>query len=295
MNRIINDIRKKGIFLSKKKGQCLLTNPDIMDAIVDAAQVSEKDLIIDIGTGPGYTLTHIVPLCGYYVGVEIDRKCYEMAQKKAEMYDNCTLILGDILENKHTLNPEVIQQAVSLCKEYSLETVKVVANLPYNVATPVIMNLLIQNDITIDLMVVMVQKEIAHKLIAGPGKESYGAVGVVSRICSSSEIVFHVKKDDFFPRPKVSSTVLRIHPLKPEERQIPGEDIKEFSRFVKSIFNFPNKKILNSILNSHETDLDKNIISQRLEEGGVDPQRFISEYSPEELYSIYNVLIKQRN
>ena len=234
---IVKDMKERGIFLSKRRGQCLLTDNNIMEKILRTANLGPDDLVLDIGCGPGYTIERLAGACKFYVGVEIDRKCFEMALEKTAALENCLLIHADMLAGKHALNSDVLASVADAVAAREPEKVKVVANLPYNVATPVTLNLLQQNDLNIDLMVIMVQREMAHKMTALPGGPSYGSVAVMVEALSAARMVFDVSRNSFFPRPKVDSAVVDVVPAGTGRRRMPDADMPEFERFVKNVFN----------------------------------------------------------
>ena len=293
MTDIVKDMKKRGIFLSKRRGQCLLRDESVWNTIFESASIKKSDIVLDIGSGPGYSIARIAPLCGYYIGVEIDRKCVQAAREKAETFSNCSVIHADILENKHTLNPDVICKIQEKIRNTGLNTVKMVSNLPYNAATPIIMNFLIQKEICLKVMVVMVQKEMAHKLTARPGSPSYSHVSVVCRLFSQAEILCYVARRAFFPSPNVDSALIRLIPRVSSGTDVPEEDTAPFIRFSKSIFNFSRKNIINAILHSHISDLSKQELRSRFENTGVSPEESMRSLSLQQLFEVYAGVIKR--
>lgn len=290
--KIIKEVRSRGISLSKHKGQCLLVNNKVMDRIVKAAVLDKDDLVIDIGTGPGHLVERIAPYCGYYVGVEIDKKCYDLALKKTARLKNIFLINSDILKKKDALNPEVVEKIRGAIELVKPARVKVVSNLPYHIATPVIIRLLLQNEIPIDLMLVMVQREAAYKIGSHYGQKNYSHVSVIAGIACRSRIAFLVKKDSFFPRPMVESAVMEITPFGKDNRLVPDKDLRGFELFAKRVFNFRKKNIINSIMHSHVSTLDRSSIGELLLEIGIQPDRHILQCPVEDFIKLYHMLIK---
>jgi 16S rRNA (adenine1518-N6/adenine1519-N6)-dimethyltransferase len=293
VKHVAREMKKRGIYLSRRRGQCLLTDESVWQRIIKAAEISPNDVIIDIGTGPGYGLERIAPLCGRYIGVEIDRKCCEAAREKAEPFTNCTVMQADILQDKHTLNPDVTAEIKKHAADKTGGCVKIVSNLPYSVATPVIMNFCIQGEIPLDMMIVMVQKEVAHKLAARPGSASYSSVSAVCRMFCDPDILFQVSPGAFFPRPKVDSAVMRLLPRKVSDILMPEEDIGPFISFVRSVFNYSRKVILNAVINSHAVDIPKKELRELFVKRDIDPGRSLASFAPQELYDVYSAVMQK--
>ncbi len=281
------ELKSLGIQFSKKQGQCLLVESNVIDRICDAAELSGEELVIDIGTGPGHLVKFVAPRCGWYVGVELDRNLFSIAERNTADIDNCTLINGDILKGKRSLNPEVLDRICELYEEKSLASVKVVANLPYHISVPVIIQFMVQQRIRIDLLVVMVQREIAGKLRARPGTAHFKSIAVHSHLLARNESVMLVGKDSFFPVPAVESAVIRLIPFADDDLLIDRDDVPDFIEFTKKVFNFPKKNVVNSIKHSHVTELKKPEIEQVLQKAGLDPFQGIAQLTVQNFTDMY--------
>jgi 16S rRNA (adenine1518-N6/adenine1519-N6)-dimethyltransferase len=287
----VRDVRASGLYLSKQRGQCLLRSTEVMDRILAAAELSPADLVIDIGMGPGTTAAMVAARCGHYLGVEIDTECYVQARAKTAGLGNCTLINADILSGKNSLNPKVLEVITARTAAWP-GPVKLVANLPYNVATPVIMRFLLQNSIHLERIVVMIQREMARKLIARPGGDAFGAVAVLTAAAGEAAILFDVSRQAFFPVPKVESAVVLIRPFAPGARRVADGDLAGFEGFVKEIFKYRRKKAVNSIMNARVSPLAKDAVAAAMEGAGVRAGIGINDCSVDDLAALYRVLVR---
>lgn len=290
MTDIIRDIKARGLHLSKLKGQCLLIDDSVMDRILDAADVKKGDLVIDIGTGPGHTVKKIMDRASAYIGIEKDAACYAMALDRTAGIAHCALVNADILANKHTINPEALDRIEEMIAAEKPERVKIVANLPYSVATPVIVQFLLQDRIKLDLITVMVQKEVGCRLTARDGSGAYGAVSVIVAAAGNARMVFDVGSGAFFPSPKVQSSVVVITPFEPGRRAVAEARIRAFEQFIGKVFNFRKKTIANAIQDSHVTAMNKAFIMRLFRENGMDPDKVMIRHTPEEMIAVFDII-----
>lgn len=244
--KVIKEIIEQYQFrFSKSLGQNFLIDGNVVRKIVDLAEINQEDNIIEIGPGIG-TLTQI--LCERakkVVAVEIDRKLIPILHDNLKEYDNFKIFHGDILK----INIEKL-----IKEEFNGKSVKVVANLPYYVTTPIVISLLEQKH-NIHSITIMIQKEVAQRMNASPGTKDYGALTVAVKYYSSPKIGFTVAHQCFMPQPKVDSAVLRLDILDSPTVDIKNEKI--FFDLVRAAFSQRRKTLINSLVNSGSFNLNK--------------------------------------
>ncbi len=264
-------LQRFDIRMSKRLGQNFLIDSAIVQGIVDAANVTAEDRVLEIGPGIG-TLTQALAETGAAVTcVELDKRLPEVLSHTLEAYDNVNIIQGDILK-------------VNIPEIMGNQPFKVVANLPYYITTPIIMALLEQH-LPITDIVVMVQKEVAERMAAQPGGKTYGALSVAVQYYTIPEIALYVPPRSFMPPPEVESVVVDC-----KVRPKPAVDLldeKLFFRVVKAAFG-QRRKTLNNALKS--VGVDKNIISDVLAKAGIDATRRGETLSLDEFAAISNIL-----
>ena len=264
-------LQRFGIHMSKRLGQNFLIDANIVQGIVDAANVQENDRVLEIGPGIG-TLTQALAETGAEVTcVELDKRLPEVLAHTLDAYDNVRVIQGDILK-------------VNIPEMMGDKPFKVVANLPYYITTPIIMALL-EKQLPITDIVVMVQKEVAERMAAQPGGKTYGALSVAVQYYTVPEIALYVPPRSFMPPPEVDSVVVNC-----KVRQIPAVELideKMFFRVVKAAFG-QRRKTLNNALKS--MGVDKNIIADVLDKAGIEATRRGETLTMEEFGAIANIL-----
>lgn len=255
-------INKYGIRLTKSLGQNFLVDDNIIDKIVNSADISEKDIVIEVGPGIGNMTRRLAAKAGRLIAVEIDRHLIPALEEVLKDYPNSSLINKDILK---TSLEEVIKEEKE--KAPGMECVKIVANLPYYITTPIIMKFLEENP-GIDAMVFMIQKEVAERIVAAPGGKDYGALSVAVQYYSKPERLFDVSPHCFVPKPEVDSTVIRMKVLKEPAVKLLDKDV--FFKTVKASFGQRRKTLLNALANSNKFPCGKEEIRQILIDIGID-------------------------
>lgn len=284
--KTIRDIMDRhGFTFSKKFGQNFLIDKNIIDGICDGADIGEEDGIIEIGPGIGVLTYEMAKRAGKVVSVEIDKTLIPVIEENMEEFDNFKLINEDVME---------IDLGKLIEEEFKGMNVKVVANLPYYITTPIIMKLLEEN-LKIDRIVVMVQKEVAERLSSVPGKKSYGAITLAVNYYSEAETILKVPRSVFMPSPNVDSAVVefKIYDEKPVEAENPDLMFK----IIKAAFGQRRKTILNAI-NSADLGIDKETIKNIFEENGIDSRRRGETFSIKEfaeLSDLFGKEIESRN
>lgn len=252
-------MKKYNIVANKNYGQNFLIDENVIDKIIESADISKKDLIIEIGPGLGSLTSKLLENAGKVICIEIDKKMLDILHDRFFLYDNFELINDDIL--KVNLK-EIIEKNHS-----SFKNVKIVANLPYYITTPIIMKLL-DDRLDIYSITVMVQKEIAERLTDIPGGKNCGAITYAINYFTDPKLIFNVSKTSFVPSPKVDSSVINLRIL--ESPRVFPKDEKLFFKIIKLAFLQKRKTLVNA-LNTGEFG-DKNNLENMLENLNIDKQ-----------------------
>ena len=275
----IKDIRERyGFRLTKSLGQNFLTDKNIIDNIIEASNIGENDLVIEIGPGIGVITKEAAAKAGSVIAVEIDKNLIPILQETLADETNVKIINRDILKTDLTA---VIEEEKKNFPQ--MESVRIIGNLPYYITTPIIMKLL-EDGVPTDSITVMMQKEVADRIKAAPGNKERGALSVAVQYYCQVVKVTDVPKEVFVPAPKVDSTVLRLDIRK--EKPVELKDDKLFFKAVKSGFAQRRKTLLNSLASG--TGLGKDKIGQILEEAGIDPGRRAETLDIDEFAKIAN-------
>lgn len=255
----IQIIQKYEFAFQKKFGQNFLIDTHVLDKIILAAGVTKDDCVLEIGPGIGTMTQYLAEAAGHVVAVEIDSNLIPILKETLADYDNVTVIHADIL--KTDIN-ELTQ------KFNGGRPIKVVANLPYYITTPIIMGLF-EGQVPIDNITVMVQKEVADRMQVGPGSKDYGALSLAVQYYAEPYIVANVPPNCFMPRPNVGSAVIRLtrHKTPPVIAQDPGL----MFRLIRASFNQRRKTLQNGLNNSPEVPYTKEQIILAIESLGLSP------------------------
>lgn len=255
----IEAIKKYNFAFQKKFGQNFLIDTHVLERIVTAAGVTKDDLVLEIGPGIGSMTQYLCENAREVIAVEIDTALIPILKDTLSDYDNVTVI------NKDILKVDINQLAM---EKNQGRPIKVVANLPYYITTPIIMGLF-ESHVPIDNITVMVQKEVADRMQVGPGTKDYGALSLAVQYYAEPYIVANVPPNCFIPRPNVGSAVIRLTTHK--EIPVHVEDEKLMFRLIRASFNQRRKTLVNGLNNSPEIHLPKEVIAQAIEELGVSP------------------------
>ena len=272
----IREIKDKyGFRLSKSLGQNFLTDKNIIDEIIESAQIGPEDLVMEIGPGIGVITMEAAEKAKKVIAVEIDKNLTPILKETLKDYDNVEIINKDILKTD-------VNGLIDGCKE-KFAGVKILGNLPYYITTPIIMKLL-EDGVKADSITIMMQKEVADRIKALPGTKAYGALSVAVQYYCTAEAVVNVPKEVFMPQPKVDSTVLRLCIRK--EKPVILEDRDMFFRCVKAGFGQRRKTLLNSLMGID--NITKDIVRDALEKAGIDPSRRAETLNLEEFAKLSN-------
>lgn len=248
----IEVLQKYGFMFQKKFGQNFLIDPHVLEKIVAAAGVTKDDFVLEIGPGIGTMTQYLAESAREVAAVEIDKNLIPILQDTLKEYDNVTVINEDIL--KFDIN--------RLAQEKNGgRSIKVVANLPYYITTPIIMGLF-ESHVPIDNITVMVQKEVADRMQVGPGTKDYGALSLAVQYYAEPYIAANVPPNCFIPRPNVGSAVIRL-----TRHQTPPVQVKDerlMFRLIRASFNQRRKTLQNGLNNSQELNLPKDLIVEAI-------------------------------
>ena len=254
-------MREVGLQPDKRHGQNFLIDLNLIELIARSAEITSNDVVLEVGTGMGSLTGLMAPDAAHIVTVEIDAGLAQIASEELERFDNITLLQQDALRNKNNIHPTVIETVLSKLEDPTLQ-LKLVANLPYNIATPLISNLL-HWDRTPSLMSVTIQKELADRIMAVPSTKDYSALSIWVQSVAEVELVRELPPTVFWPPPKVDSAIIRIRPQLEKRQRIP--DLQFYHTFVRALF-FHRRKYLRSVLNSaFKRELEKNEVDDVLE------------------------------
>jgi len=258
-----NRFHEAGIRPDTRHGQNFLFDLNLIDLLADSAELTRQDVVLEVGTGTGSLTTRMAALAGHVVTVEIDPQLLSLASEAFVEFDNITVLHQDVLRNKNNIQANVLETLQEKMSVIPGGRFKLAANLPYNIATPVISNLLAW-ELVPALLAVTIQKELADRILARPSTKDYGALSVWVQSLADPEIIRILPPDVFWPKPKVHSAILRIRTCEEKRKQIP--DVDFFHQFVRALF-FHRRKFLRSVLRSaFKTELQKQEVDQVLAE-----------------------------
>ncbi len=272
---------KHGFRHSKSLGQNFLSDIHIIEDIVDGSDIEPEDLVIEIGPGMGVLTAAAAERAGKVIAVEIDKKLIPILKETLAEYDNVEIINADIMKTDLT-------EIVEANRPTDGGKVRVIGNLPYYITTPIIMKLL-EESVPADSITIMMQKEVADRIKAGPGGKDYGALTVAVGFYCTITHVADAPKEVFVPRPKVDSTVIRLDLRK--ECPVDLIDQKIFFETVKGGFGQRRKTLLNSLTGVR--GLPKPEIADALDAAGIDPKRRAETLSLDEFAAVANEIARR--
>ena len=267
---IRNLLRTHGLEPKNKLGQNYLIDLNMLDVVVRAGELDKNDAVLEVGTGTGTLTMKLGELAGSVATVEIDREFHRLVQPMLEARPNVTSLQGDVLSSKNLLNPDVLAAWKAGAEEHGCTRFKLIANLPYAVATPVIANLLIQEAIPIDRMVVMVQWEIAERFRAEVGTKDYSSLSVLVQSVADVEVLRKVGPANFFPRPQVDSGIVCLKP-NPAKRARVGS-VQRFREFLRDLYTMRRKNLRGALAGWPRGRMDKAEVDAKIAALGLDGQ-----------------------
>ena len=252
----IEILQKYNFNFQKKFGQNFLIDEHVLDKIIRAAEITKDDYVLEIGPGIGTMTQYLACAAREVTAVEIDRALIPILEDTLKEYDNVSIINEDILK----------VDIAALAKEKNGgRPIKVVANLPYYITTPIIMGLF-ESHVPLESITVMVQKEVADRMQVGPGTKDYGALSLAVQYYAEPYIVANVPPNCFMPRPAVGSAVIRL--TRHQKPPVEVMDEKLMFRIIRASFNQRRKTLANGLKNSGELNLSKEVITAAIEKLG---------------------------
>ena len=257
--KTIEVLQKYNFSFQKKFGQNFLIDPHVLDNIIAAAEITKDDFVLEIGPGIGTLTQYLAEAAREVVAVEIDSTLIPILEDTLSAYDNVSVINEDVLK----------VDLRKLAEERNGgKPIKVVANLPYYITTPIIMSLF-ESHVPLKSLTVMVQKEVALRMQAGPGTKDYGALSLAVQYYASPYLAANVPPNCFMPRPNVGSAVIRLTRF--EETPVQVKDEKLLFRLIRASFNQRRKTLQNGLVNSQELDFTKEQVAAAIATLGVSP------------------------
>ena len=272
-------LNKYNIRANKRYGQNFLIDDDILTGMVNVADIKKEDLVIEIGPGLGNLTKYLLESAGYVIAVEIDKKMIEILNDRFSKYKNFLLLNEDILK----VNIDEIIKKIEKESGIKYKNIKVVANLPYYVTTPIIFKLL-QDENKINEITIMVQKEVADRMVANVKSKDYGILTLMVKYLADADIKLEVKNTCFIPAPNVTSSVIKL--IKEKKYTVSNE--KMLFDLIHSSFAQRRKKMINSLVATRFMNLDKSFIENIFKECNIDFNTRAEELSIEKYIQIVN-------
>ncbi len=276
-------LRKYGFSFQKKYGQNFLIDGNILDKIIESAQITKEDCVLEIGPGIGTMTQCLAEKAREVVAVEIDKNLIPILEETLSAYDNVTILNKDIL--KVDIN-KIIEE------KNGGEPVKVVANLPYYITTPIIMSLF-ESHVPLKSVTVMVQKEVADRMQVGPGTKDYGALSLAVRYYAEPTVVARVPASCFMPRPNVDSAVVRLTCF--EKPPVEVADEAYLFAIIRASFNQRRKTLANGLVNAGNIGVDRGVVEKVLGEMGLPTMTRGETLTLEQFAELSNRLLQERS
>lgn len=277
----IEILQKYKFNFQKKYGQNFLIDVSVLERIIGAARITKEDCVLEIGPGIGTMTQYLAEAAGQVVAVEIDKALIPILEETLAPYSNVTVINADVLK----LDVKQIAE-----EKNGGKPIKVVANLPYYITTPIIMSLF-ESGIPLDSITIMVQKEVAERMQVGPGTKDYGALSLAVQYYTKPEIVANVPPNCFIPRPTVGSAVIRL-----TRHQVPPVDVKDdhhMFALIRASFNQRRKTLANGLSNAPELHLSREQVTAAVERMGLSPTVRGETLTLEQFAELSNILLEK--
>ena len=277
----IEILQKYHFNFQKKYGQNFLIDTTVLERIIDAAHITNQDMVLEIGPGIGPMTQYLAERAGRVVAVEIDKNLIPILQDTLSAYDNVTVINEDILK----------VDVEGLAKQYNEgRPVKVVANLPYYITTPIIMELF-ESGMPLDSITIMVQKEVADRMQVGPGTKDYGALSLAVQYYAKPEIIANVPPNCFIPRPNVGSAVIKL--TRYEKPPVEVKDARFMFSLIRASFNQRRKTLVNGLTGAGNLQINKEQILDALEQMDLSATVRGETFTLEQFATLSNLLLER--
>ncbi len=269
---------KYNFSFQKRFGQNFLIDAHILDKIVSGAGVTGEDTVLEIGPGIGTMTQYLCERAGKVIAVEIDKALIPILNDTLSTYDNVTIINDDILR---------VDIAKLVREQNNGRPIKVVANLPYYITTPIIMGLF-EAHVPLESITIMVQKEVAERMQVGPGTKDYGALSLAVQYYAKPEIIAYVSPECFIPKPNVGSAVIKLHRYEKPPVDIVNEDF--MFRVIRAAFNQRRKTLSNAIVNASDIKATREMVQETLREMNLDENIRGEKFSLDQFAKFSNLL-----
>lgn len=273
---ISEDLKKEKFRFKKQFGQNFISDDHLLAKIVEAAEITPEDVVIEIGPGAATLTAALAEKAAQVIAIEIDKDLFPIIERRMAGYSNFELVAGDAMKVDFD----------ALAAKYGAKRYKVVANLPYYITTPIVMRFL-EEGFRVSEMVIMVQQEVADRFLANPGTKAYGAITAAINYYGSVSRAFNVPRTMFTPRPEVDSSIVKIKCY--ENKPFEADDEKLLRRVIKAAFG-QRRKTLNNALKA--LNLPKNELDKALQRAGIDAARRGETLSVEEFVRLSNAISK---
>jgi 16S rRNA (adenine1518-N6/adenine1519-N6)-dimethyltransferase len=260
-------LQSRRLVPKNKMGQNFLIDLNLLDLVVRTAELTKEDCVLEVGTGTGSLTARLADRAGGVFTVELDPEFYEMSRQLLAGRANVRQMHGDALAGKNELSRHLLDGWDALARELGLTRRKLVANLPYAIATPLIANLLIAG-VPIERMVVMIQWEVAERMVAGPGTKDYGALAILLQSIADVEVVRRIAPANFWPRPLVDSAIVRIKPNAEKAKRVP--DRSAWRAFLRDLYTQRRKNLRQALSGWPQGRRDKKEVDAKLAAAGFD-------------------------
>ena len=276
-------LKRHDLYAKKSFGQNFLVDGNILDIIIESADLEEDDNVIEVGPGLGSLTLRILEEIpdGKLLAVEKDRKLCSILRQELSEFDNFSLVEADILE----YNLEELLND----KDFKDLDYKLMANLPYNITSPLI-RLFLERKTRPEKMVLMVQREVAERIVAEPGGKDYGTLSIAIQYYAEAEIKHYISSEVFIPRPRVESAIITLDLTNPHPERADDEDI--FFKVVRAMFQQRRKIIRNSLSKAAQVDFPRDIVDKALARAEIDPKIRGEKLSIQRVIKLSNELTK---
>ena len=276
-------MKKYNIRANKSLGQNFLINENVVETIVESSEIEREDLVIEIGPGLGTLTKYLLEKAGKVICIELDKKMVRILEDRFKLYNNFELLYQDVLkvDLKNLIKNEK--------EKNNFKNVKIVANLPYYITTPIIMKLL-EEKLDLESITVMIQKEVADRLIATPGDKETGAITYSVYYYATSQAILEVPNDSFIPEPEVTSKVIKLNIRKNPPVKVKSKEV--MFRIIKSAFMQRRKTLLNALVNT-KVFLNKEEGIRILKEIGLAEDIRAEKLTIEDFAKITNIILEK--
>jgi len=256
-----------GIYPVSRYGQNFLTDLNLVRIIADSAELGPQDVALEIGTGTGSLSAMIAEKAGHVITVEIDNNLHQLAREELASFNNITFLQQDALRNKNNFSQELLDTIATAMAQIDNAQLKLVANLPYNIATPIISNLLTLEEFVPTSMTATIQKELGDRIVARPATSDFGSLSLWIQGQCDAEIVRIMNPSVFWPRPKVHSAI--VHIVTNPEKRSRIKNLKHYQQFIRAVFIHRRKYLRSVLITVFKNQLTRQDVDEVLQSMGL--------------------------